>query len=100
MLCLRRALSQVSKEWKHPLHGNNFALPLLNFIIMALLSSWWDGADGSKELAKVLYWLGSAPLAAMTIFFVGRRALSVVWWCNMHMSVPSNTHQDVRDQFT
>lgn len=67
----------MSKEWTHPLHRNSFALPFLNFILMSWLATKWSGAD-SADLARVFFWLGTAPLAVMTLYMIARQAEPVV----------------------
>lgn len=54
------------------MHGNTFALPFINFILMAWLATRWDWATDHEDLARVLFWIGSAPLACMALFFVAR----------------------------
>lgn len=51
---------------------NSFALPFLCFILMSWLATKWSGASFSGDLAEVLFWVGTAPLAAMTLFTIGR----------------------------
>lgn len=69
----RRFARQVAKEFNHPLHGNSFALPFLNFVLMSWLATKWSEADGADDLAKTLYWLGTAPLAVLTLHVVARQ---------------------------
>ena len=70
-LNLRRRV-QVKKEWCHPIKRNSFALPFLCFTLMSWLATKWSGESFSGDLAKVLFWLGTAPQAAMTLFTIGR----------------------------
>eukprot|EP00903_Cladosiphon_okamuranus_P016395 g15119.t1 len=63
--------SKVKKEWCHPTKHNSFAVPFLCFIIMSWLATKWTGEAFSGDLAKVLYWMGTAPLSCMTLFTIG-----------------------------
>ncbi|CAN0118074.1 unnamed protein product [Ascophyllum nodosum] len=67
--------TKVVKEFNHPLHRSTFALPFLNFILISWLITKWTSADFSADLAKVFFWLGTAPLAVMTLFVVARQAV-------------------------
>lgn len=51
---------------------NAFALPFLCFILMSWLATKWSGETFSGDLAKVLYWVGAAPLSSLTLFTIGR----------------------------
>eukprot|EP00752_Nemacystus_decipiens_P012458 g11037.t1 len=62
---------KVRKEWVNPATRNSFSLPFMCLLVMAWVVTQWDGETKSGDLAKVLFWLGSAPLAAMTLFTVG-----------------------------
>lgn len=57
---------------------NSFALPFMNFMLIAWVVTQWDGETESGDLAKVLFWLGSAPLAAMTLYTIGRYSRNCV----------------------
>lgn len=61
------------KELSHPVHANAFAAPLMNFLLMAWLATKWGDVDWSADLARVLFWIGSAPLALLTLFFIARQ---------------------------
>ncbi|CAM9403100.1 unnamed protein product, partial [Choristocarpus tenellus] len=63
---------QVKKEWVHFNSRNQFALPLINFMLMSRLCMEWAGNSHSSDLAKVLYWIGSAPLVIVSILVVAR----------------------------
>ena len=76
LLCISLcSAEQVVKEFNHPLHRSTFALPFLNFILISWLITKWTSADFSADLAKVFFWLGTAPLAVMTLFVVARQAV-------------------------
>eukprot|EP00903_Cladosiphon_okamuranus_P016305 g15037.t1 len=62
---------KVRKEWVNPATRNSFALPFMNFMLIAWVVTQWDRETESGDLAKVLFWLGSAPLAAMTLYTIG-----------------------------
>ncbi|CAM9812351.1 unnamed protein product [Ascophyllum nodosum] len=62
--------SKVRKEFNHPLHRNSFALPFLIFVVMARLSANWTDPLSTDDLSKVLYWMGSVPLALLTWFSI------------------------------
>lgn len=63
---------QVKKEWTNPATRNSFALPFINFILKAWLVTQWKGETQTGDLATVLFWIGSAPLAAMTVYTIAR----------------------------
>lgn len=65
------------KEWLHPLHSNAFAAPFMNFLVMAWLATKWEQVSGNEDLARVLFWIGSAPLAILTIAFIARQVMSL-----------------------
>lgn len=61
----------MKKEWCNPCKRNAFALPFLNLILMAWLGLRWPAArSGSVDLAVILFWTGSAPLAVITLYTV------------------------------
>ncbi|CAM9116416.1 unnamed protein product, partial [Laminaria digitata] len=62
--------SKVKKEWCHPLHHNGFAIPFITLIFMSLMATMWSGDRGTGNLARVLFWLGAAPLSLITIFTI------------------------------
>lgn len=75
--CLFGALAfhrreQVKKQWCNPAKRNSLALPFLCFILMSFLATKWYGEPSSGDIAKVLFWMGTIPLAAMTVFTIGR----------------------------
>lgn len=47
----------------------------MNFMLKAWLVTQWDGETETRDLATVLFWMGSAPLAAMTVYTIGRYLL-------------------------
>ena len=51
---------------------SSFALPFLCFILMSWLATKWSGETFSGDLAKALYWVGTAPLSCMTLFTIAR----------------------------
>ncbi|CAM9111089.1 unnamed protein product [Scytosiphon promiscuus] len=62
---------KVRKEWVNPVTRNSFALPFINFMLKAWLVTQWKGETQTGDLATVLFWLGSGPLAVMTLITVG-----------------------------
>lgn len=50
----------------------SFALPFLKFVIMSWLATTWTGETFTGDLAKVLFWLGTAPVAGMTMLTIAR----------------------------
>lgn len=98
-------MRQVTKEFNHPLHGNSFALPFLNLVLLSWLATKWSGVDGSDELAKVLYWMGTAPLAALTLYAAARQVLScdfffacLVFACALCPRMPFTPWRRARDR--
>lgn len=67
---------QVWKEFNHPLHRSSFALPFLNFVVMARLSANWTDPVSTDTLSRVLFWMGTVPLTLLTMFTVARQALN------------------------
>ncbi|CAN0332944.1 unnamed protein product, partial [Ectocarpus sp. 13 AM-2016] len=59
---------QVRKEWCHPIKHNMFAVPFISFIIMSFLATRWSSVSG--DLARALFWIGSAPLNALALYTV------------------------------
>lgn len=65
-------MKQVKKEWQHPIHRNSFGIPFLNLVLLSWMAAKWPGARGSGELAEVLFWMGTVPLASLTFFTIAR----------------------------
>lgn len=65
--------TQVWKEFNHPLHRNSFALLFLILVVMARLSANWTDPPSTGLLSRVLYWMGTIPLAALTWFCIARQ---------------------------
>ncbi|CBJ26922.1 Glutaredoxin glutaredoxin/malate transporter fusion protein [Ectocarpus siliculosus] len=59
---------KVRKEWCHPIKHNMFAVPFISFIIMSFLATRWSSVSG--DLARALFWIGSAPLNALALYTV------------------------------
>ncbi|CAM9384891.1 unnamed protein product, partial [Hapterophycus canaliculatus] len=62
--------TKVRKEWCHPIKHNLFAPPFISFVLMSFLATKWSGVSFSGDLARALFWMGSAPLNAIALYTV------------------------------
>ncbi|CAM9630333.1 unnamed protein product, partial [Ectocarpus fasciculatus] len=63
---------KVRKEWCHPIKHNLFAVPFISFILMSFMATKWSGVSFSGDLARALFWIGSAPLNALALYTIAR----------------------------
>lgn len=69
----------MRKEWCHPIKHNLFAVPFISFILMSFMATKWSGVSFSGDLARALFWIGSAPLNALALYTIARYSICHIW---------------------